>query len=78
MLGSPHYKITENALCAEGGNKYDSCQGDSGGPLIIKGENSTTDVLVGVVSWGFGCATAISEIFPGVYSTPPTPLIEFV
>jgi trypsin len=68
MMGSPHYEITENALCAEGGNKYDSCQGDSGGPLIIKGENSTTDVLVGVVSWGFGCATAISEILPGVYS----------
>jgi trypsin len=68
VLGLPHYEITENALCAEGGSTYDSCQGDSGGPLIIKGENSTTDVLVGVVSWGFGCATAISEILPGVYS----------
>jgi secreted trypsin-like serine protease len=68
MLGSPHYTITENALCAEGGSKYDSCQGDSGGPLIIKGENSTSDVLVGVVSWGIGCASAISEILPGVYS----------
>jgi trypsin len=60
--------ITENSLCAEGGSKYDSCQGDSGGPLIIKGDDSTSDVLVGVVSWGHGCAEVTSEILPGVYS----------
>jgi secreted trypsin-like serine protease len=68
VFGLSRYAITENTICAEGGSKDDSCQGDSGGPLIIKGENASTDVLVGVVSWGFGCATPVSVILPGVYS----------
>ncbi|KAL7443682.1 hypothetical protein ACHAXM_009340 [Skeletonema potamos] len=42
--------------------KKDACQGDSGGPLIIRGNDASQDVLVGVVSWGIGCA-----YLPGVY-----------
>ncbi|KAI4458506.1 polyserase-related [Holotrichia oblita] len=59
-----HYnpiEITDRMICAgyPGIGGKDSCQGDSGGPMVVDG------VLVGVVSWGRGCA---DKRFPGVYS----------
>jgi secreted trypsin-like serine protease len=52
--------ITSNMLCAGYMVSYkDSCQGDSGGPLMVD------ETLVGIVSWGYGCA---QTGYPGVYT----------
>lgn len=52
-------------LCA-GTEGYDTCQGDSGGPLFVyEGATRTEAVLLGVVSWGYGCGNKNS---PGMYT----------
>jgi secreted trypsin-like serine protease len=59
---APDYRGKTNAamLCAGAPGK-DACQGDSGGPLIL---TSGEPVLIGIVSWGKGCAEASH---PGLY-----------
>ena len=63
--------IEDGMMCAYR-SSVDSCGGDSGGPLLLKGNSgglsstgSSSDELVGLVSWGISCA---DDDFPGVYT----------
>jgi hypothetical protein len=69
----------------------DTCQGDSGGPLVARGNlnDDRSAALVGIVSWGKGCAEFGK---PGIYTrvsfyngwidavmaNPPTPAAQLI
>jgi len=55
--------IDNSMICAKAPGK-DACQGDSGGPLVTK-EPGDYYSLIGIVSFGAGCA---DPNFPGVYA----------
>jgi len=75
---STGYSITQQMICAAEANNLggkDACGGDSGGPMITKETGSSGAVpgqnyeLIGVVSWGYGCA---HKDYPGVYARVTT------
>ena len=59
---TPEEIVTRNMFCA-GRTGKDSCQGDSGGPVTTGAGDQLR--LVGITSWGFGCA---EPGLPGVYT----------
>ncbi len=63
----PKFKINDGQICAQSPASSESltdvCQGDSGGPLFSEDSGSAT--LVGIVSYGPGCALSGAH---GVYT----------
>lgn len=60
--GGPDGTFNSSSMVCAGEQRTggrDACQGDSGGPMVVAGR------LVGLVSWGTGCAEAGH---PGVYT----------
>lgn len=59
-------RIFDISLCAADFKEGDdSCTGDSGGPIILNGGNASSDVQLGVTSYGFSCA---NPTLPGIYA----------
>eukprot|EP00985_Skeletonema_marinoi_P015738 scaffold8222_cov88-Skeletonema_marinoi.AAC.1 len=60
--------LPDGMMCAARTGK-DACQGDSGGPLGMlasdEGDRCADPILVGIASWGYGCA---DPDYPGVYT----------
>ena len=62
----------QEMLCAGGDGRHDACTGDSGGPLLSPLPGGTWE-LIGVTSWGNGCAVAGT---PGVFTRLSAPDIH--
>jgi len=57
------FRLSPSEICAGGQIGKDACTGDGGSPLVCQGESGRWTV-VGLVTWGVGCASDV----PGVYA----------
>lgn len=66
--------VDDSILCAGGEASEDACTGDAGSPLTIQSSSTGGDLLIGIVSAGYGCG---QEGVPGFY-TRTASLTEFI
>ncbi|KAL0113897.1 hypothetical protein PUN28_011317 [Cardiocondyla obscurior] len=59
------FNLDNSFMCAGGQVGKDACTGDGGSPLVCSTNNGPYQV-VGLVTWGIGCA---SPGVPGVYTS---------
>ncbi|KAL1124563.1 hypothetical protein AAG570_001187 [Ranatra chinensis] len=64
---SPIDLVKPHQLCTRANGK-DACQGDSGGPVTWLDPETNMYTLVGVVSYGKGCASGVPGVNTDVYS----------
>jgi len=57
------FQLSPSEICAGGQIGKDACTGDGGSPLVCQGQSGRWTV-VGLVTWGVGCASDV----PGVYA----------
>merc|ERR1719328_1020343 len=57
------FSLSQSEICAGGQVGKDACTGDGGSPLVCQGLSGRWTV-VGLVTWGVGCASDV----PGVYA----------
>ena len=58
-----NFDLDDSEMCAGGEVGKDACTGDGGSPLVCEAESGRWTV-VGLVTWGVGCASDV----PGVYA----------
>ncbi|KAJ8706778.1 hypothetical protein PYW07_012856 [Mythimna separata] len=58
--------VTDHVLCTSGDNKKGPCGHDSGGPLILRYYSGSSDLLIGLVS--FGAADGCTTGYPSGYT----------
>ena len=64
-LGNININSTTQFFAGAIDGGMDSCQGDSGGPVAVRNVEDTDWLLIGITSWGYGCA---DDGYPGVYT----------
>jgi len=57
------FRLGRDEICAGGEEGKDACTGDGGSPLVCQSQSGHWTV-VGLVTWGVGCASTV----PGVYA----------
>lgn len=66
VIPSSNAYLDETMFCAgDVQGRKDTCSGDSGGPVFVTNQFTGDSILIGIVSWGFGCA---HKDLSGVYT----------